>query len=82
MIEVLYFAWLRERIGVPRETIESQAATVADLIEELRTKNPRYALAFSDLSALRAAVDQELVEFNAPLKDAKEVAFFPPMTGG
>ena len=82
MIEVLYFAWLRERIGVPRETIDSQAATVADLIAELRTKNPRYALAFSDLSALRAAVDQELVEFNAPLKDAKEIAFFPPMTGG
>jgi len=82
MIEVLYFAWLRERIGIPRETIDSQAATVAALIEELRGKDPRYALAFSDLSALRAAVDQELVEFNAPLNSAKEVAFFPPMTGG
>ena len=82
MIEVLYFAWLRERIGIPREIIDSQAATVADLIEELRGKDPRYALAFSDLSALRAAVDQELVEFNAPLNGAKEVAFFPPMTGG
>jgi molybdopterin synthase sulfur carrier subunit len=82
MIEVLYFAWLRERIGIPRETIDSQAATVADLIEELRGKDPRYAMAFSDLSALRAAVDQELVEFKAPLHGAKEVAFFPPMTGG
>jgi molybdopterin synthase sulfur carrier subunit len=82
MIEVLYFAWLRERIGIPRETIDSQAATVADLIAELRAKDPRYALAFSDLSALRAAVDQELVELNAPLNGAKEVAFFPPMTGG
>ena len=82
MIEVLYFAWLRERIGIPRETIDSQAATVADLITELRTKDPRYALAFSDLSALRAAVDQELVEFDTPLNGAKEVAFFPPMTGG
>lgn len=82
MIEVLYFAWLRERIGIPRETIDSQAATVADLITELRAKDPRYALAFSDLSALRAAVDQELVELDAPLKGAKEVAFFPPMTGG
>ncbi|MEK9729849.1 MAG: MoaD/ThiS family protein, partial [Alphaproteobacteria bacterium] len=51
MIEVLYFAWLRERIGIPRETIDSQAATVADLIEELRGKDPRYAMAFSDLSA-------------------------------
>jgi len=82
MIEVLYFAWLRERIGIPRETIDSQAATVADLITELRAKDPRYALAFSDLSALRAAVDQELVEFDTPLNGAKEVAFFPPMTGG
>ena len=82
MIEVLYFAWLRERIGIPRETIDSQAATVADLITELRAKDPRYALAFSDLSALRAAVDQELVELDAPLNGAKEVAFFPPMTGG
>ena len=82
MIEVLYFAWLREHIGIPRETIDSQAATVADLIEDLRGKDPRYALAFSDLSALRAAVDQELVEFDAPLNGAKEVAFFPPMTGG
>ena len=82
MIEVLYFAWLRERIGIPRETIDSQAATLVDLITELRAKDPRYALAFSDLSALRAAVDQELVELDAPLKGAKEVAFFPPMTGG
>ena len=82
MIEVLYFAWLRERIGIPRETIDSQAATLADLITELRAKDPRYELAFSDLSALRAAVDQELVEFDAPLNSAKEVAFFPPMTGG
>ena len=82
MIEVLYFAWLRERIGIPRETIDSQAATLADLITELRAKDPRYELAFSDLSALRAAVDQELVEFDAPLNNAKEVAFFPPMTGG
>ena len=82
MIEVLYFAWLRERIGIPRETIDSQAATVADLITELRAKDPRYELAFSDLSALRAAVDQKLVEFDTPLNGAEEVAFFPPMTGG
>ena len=53
MIEVLYFAWLRERIGIPRETIDSQAATVADLITELRAKDPRYALAF--FGSLRAA---------------------------
>lgn len=82
MIEVLYFAWVRERIGIPREKIETGAATVADLIEELRGREDRYAAAFEDLRALRVAIDQELTNFNAPLKGAREVAFFPPMTGG
>jgi molybdopterin synthase sulfur carrier subunit len=82
MIEVLYFAWVRERIGVPRERVATQAATVADLVEELRAREERYAMAFADLSAIRVAVDQELSEFDAPLDDVREVAFFPPMTGG
>jgi len=82
MIEVLYFAWLRERIGIPRESVETGAETVAELIEELRAREERYALAFSDLSAVRVAVDQVLVDRDAPLKGAREVAFFPPMTGG
>ncbi|MEM9524687.1 MAG: molybdopterin converting factor subunit 1 [Pseudomonadota bacterium] len=82
MIEVLYFAWLRERIGLPSETVETAAETVADLVEELRAREARYALAFSDLASLRVALDQELTTFDAPLKGAKEVAFFPPMTGG
>lgn len=82
MLDVLYFAWVRERIGEPRERVDTQAATVADLVEELRAREPRYALAFSDLSALRVAVDQELTDFDAPLDGVREVAFFPPMTGG
>lgn len=82
MIDVLYFAWVRERIGLPKERIETGAATVVDLIEELKAREERYAAAFADLSALRVALDQELSEFNAPLKDVREVAFFPPMTGG
>ena len=81
-IEVLYFAWVRERIGIPREQVETGAATVADLIEELKAREERYATAFADVSALRVAVDQELCEFDAPLAGAREVAFFPPMTGG
>ncbi len=81
-IDVLYFAWLRERIGLSQERIDTDAATVADLIEELRAREDRYALAFSDLSAVRVAVDQDLTAFDAPLRDAREVAFFPPMTGG
>ena len=81
-MEILYFAWVRERIGIPRETIETSAETVAQLVEELKAKEERYALAFSDLRALRVAIDQDLTDFDAPLKGAREVAFFPPMTGG
>jgi len=81
-LEILYFAWVRERIGVPRETVETNAATVADLLRELSAREDRYALAFSDLSALRVAIDQDLADFDSPLSSAREVAFFPPMTGG
>lgn len=81
-LKVRYFAWLRERIGQPAETVETSAATVADLVAELRTREPRYAAAFQDMRAVRAAVDQELVELDAPIAGAREVAFFPPMTGG
>ncbi|AXQ94761.1 molybdopterin converting factor subunit 1 [Cereibacter azotoformans] len=82
MIDLLYFAWVRERIGLPRERLATEAATVADLVEELRAREDRYALAFADLSSLRVALDQELADFDAPLAGVREVAFFPPMTGG
>ncbi|MFT7057755.1 MAG: molybdopterin synthase sulfur carrier subunit [Pseudorhodobacter sp.] len=82
MIDVLYFAWVRERIGLPRERLETSAVTVADLVRELSAREDRYALAFADLTSLRVAVDQELADFSAPLAGAREVAFFPPMTGG
>lgn len=81
-MDVLYFAWVRERIGLPKERIETSAATVADLVEELRGREDRYAAAFADLSALRVALDQELSDFDAPLDGVREIAFFPPMTGG
>jgi sulfur-carrier protein len=81
-LTVLYFAWLRERVGLPRETVETGAETVAGLVEELRAREERYALAFSDLRAVRVAVDQELTDLDAPLAGVREVAFFPPMTGG
>lgn len=81
-VEVLYFAWVRERIGLPRELVETRATTVEGLVAELRAREPRYAAAFSDLSALRVALDQELSEFSDPLDGVREVAFFPPMTGG
>jgi len=81
-MDILYFAWVRERIGIPREQVETSAATVADLVAELRLREERYELAFSDLTALRVAVDQKLTDFDAPLDGVREVAFFPPMTGG
>ncbi len=81
-LDILYFAWLRERIGLPRETVETDAPTVAALVEELRAREERYALAFSDLAAVRVAIDQELRDFDASLEGAREIAFFPPMTGG
>ncbi len=82
MIDVRYFAWLRERIGERGETVETSAATVAELIEELRGRSEAHALAFADMSSVRVALDQELTDFDASLDGVREVAFFPPMTGG
>lgn len=82
MIDVVYFAWVRERIGRPKDRIETGAATVAELVAELRGREARYEAAFADLGAIRVALDQELADFDAPLDGVREVAFFPPMTGG
>jgi molybdopterin synthase sulfur carrier subunit len=82
VITVRYFAWLRERVGAPSEAVETGAGTVAELVEELRGRDAGHALAFADLSAVRVAVDQELADLGAPLGGVREVAFFPPMTGG
>lgn len=81
-LDLLYFAWVRERIGLSRESVETGAATVAGLVDELRLREPRYAAAFADLRAIRVAADQELAGFDTPLAGVRELAFFPPMTGG
>ncbi len=81
-MDVLYFAWVRERVGLPRERVETTATTVRDLVTELKAREARYEAAFADERALRVAVDQELTDFDADLSRASEVAFFPPMTGG
>jgi len=82
MLTVVYFAWLRERIGMGREMVETRAETVAELVEQLRGMDDYHAAAFADLRAVRVAVDQVLCDFDTPLVGAREVAFFPPMTGG
>ncbi|MEM6619516.1 MAG: molybdopterin converting factor subunit 1 [Pseudomonadota bacterium] len=81
-LRVVYFAWVRERIGLPGEDVETQAPTVAGLVDELAAREPRYAAAFQDMTAVRVAVDQRLTVLDAPLAGVREVAFFPPMTGG
>jgi molybdopterin synthase sulfur carrier subunit len=82
MIDLIYFSWIRERIGKSSEAIETKAATVFELIEELKDKDIRYSEVFSDLGSFRVAINQELADFNASIIGAKEIAFFPPMTGG
>ena len=82
-MKILYFSWLREKIGVPFEELEVQSENVHDLIKELIRIDQKYALAFEDIKSIRVAVDQKLVQnLNVSIKNVKEVAFFPPMTGG
>ena len=82
MIDLLYFSWIRERIGTSGESIETRAETIVELIEELKKKDIRYSEVFSDLSSFRVAINQELANFDGSIIEAKEIAFFPPMTGG
>ncbi len=82
MVRILYFSWIRERVGVDQEEIETESQNVRELIEELRARDERYRFAFSDLSSVRVAVDQELGNFDTAIGRAAEIALFPPMTGG
>jgi molybdopterin synthase sulfur carrier subunit len=83
-MKVRYFAWVRERVGVAEEEIEPPAGVtdVAGLIEWLSRRDEGYAAAFAEPQVIRAALDREHVEHGTPLGRAREVAFFPPMTGG
>ena len=83
-MRLLYFGWVRARIGVGGEDIEPPAeiADVRGLIDWLRERSERHAAAFRDLSAVRVAVNQEMTGLDAPVARGDEVALFPPMTGG
>jgi molybdopterin synthase sulfur carrier subunit len=83
-MKVRYFAWVRERVGSAEEELDPPAGvtTVADLIRFLSRKDEGYAAAFAEPDVIRAALDQEHVEHDAPIAGAREIAFFPPMTGG
>ena len=83
-MKIKYFAWVRERIGTPEETIEPPAdiRTVEDLIGWLARRGETYAYAFEKPKVIRAAIDHAHVKQDAAIAGAREIAFFPPMTGG
>jgi sulfur-carrier protein len=83
-MKVKYFAWVRERIGKSEETIEPPAnvRTVDDLIRWLAQRGETYAYAFEKPNVIRAAIDHTHVKPEAAISGAREIAFFPPMTGG
>jgi sulfur-carrier protein len=83
-VRVLFFASLREQLGVASEELEVPAgvATVSDLRAYLRGRGGAYEKAFADKSLVRAALNQDMVQPGAPLRAGDEVAFFPPVTGG
>ena len=83
-MKLLYFAWVRERLGKREEelTPPEEVRTVADLLAWLRERDEAHAAALADENVLRVAVDQQHADFDTPVTGAREVAFFPPVTGG
>lgn len=83
-MKLVYFAWVRERIGHAEEAVElpPDVATVADLVTWLRSRGENYEHAFENPAIVRAALDRVHVKPGASLAGVRETAFFPPMTGG
>jgi molybdopterin synthase sulfur carrier subunit len=83
-MKVRYFAWMKRTVGVADEEVAPPASvrTVADLIAWLRQRSPGHAEALAEGAAFGAAVDQRTAPFDTPLTGVREVAFFPPFTGG
>jgi molybdopterin synthase sulfur carrier subunit len=83
-VRCVYFAWVRERVGATDEEIAppAEVRTVGDLIAWLSARGENYAYAFENAKTIRAALDRTHVKHDAPIAGAREIAFFPPMTGG
>ncbi len=83
-MKLLYFAWVRERVGKPEEDVELPAgvATIGDLVAWLSRRGEEYAHAFENPKVIRAAIDRAHVKADTAIAGAREIAFFPPMTGG
>lgn len=83
-MKILYFAWLRSKIGVPTETVDlpAEVTTAGALVEWLKTRSPRHAEALANSKVVKVAVNQEHVPYDHPISSTDEVALFPPVTGG
>ncbi len=83
-MKVLYFSWVRDRIGVGSEdlSLPENVTSVEGLVEWLKGRGEGYQKAFDDITIIRVAVNQEHVKLDHPVGDSDEVAFFPPVTGG
>ncbi len=83
-MKLLYFAWVRERVGKAEEEVVPPPAvrTVSDLMNWLIKRGDEYAHAFEQAKSIRAAIDRRHVRYDSPIEGAREIAFFPPMTGG
>ncbi|MBZ0138186.1 MAG: molybdopterin converting factor subunit 1 [Pseudorhodoplanes sp.] len=83
-MKLLYFAWVRERVGKADEDVSPPAGirTVGELMDWLAGRGEEYAYAFENRKVIRAAIDRTHVRPDTPIADAREIAFFPPMTGG
>ncbi len=84
MTTILYFATVREAVGVGEERLDLpvEVVTVAQLVDHLSRRTSGHAAAFADTARLRVAVDHVMADFSATIVDANEIAFFPPVTGG
>lgn len=83
-MKILYFAWLKEKIGMSEEEVvlPSTVATVGDLFDWMRSRGPGFAGALADGNAVKVAVNHVYAQLNDPVGDKDEIAFFPPVTGG
>jgi molybdopterin synthase sulfur carrier subunit len=83
-VKLLYFAWVRERVGKAEERIDPPpgVTTVGELMTWLTRRGEEYAYAFENPKVIRAAIDRSHVRADAVIAGAAEIAFFPPMTGG
>ncbi|MBH63858.1 MAG: molybdopterin converting factor subunit 1 [Alphaproteobacteria bacterium] len=83
-MKILYFAWIRTKIGLSEEVVElpGDVSTVSNLLDWLRQRGPQHADALEDESVVRVAVNEEYAQLDAPISNADEVALFPPVTGG